>query len=112
MARSFIIPYLPFYLWCPYMVRSSVAAFPTFLFPECSGAMARGKIGKISNIDNGKLGNIALGKMGKSAQKQNEKKTVGSWYFWNKYDLIIKKIPNSLLNLFSAGGVASKILLL
>ena len=60
------------------MVRSSVAAFPTFLFPECSGAMARGKIGKISNIDNGKLGNIALGKMGKIAQEQNVKKTVGN----------------------------------
>ena len=60
------------------MVRSSVAAFPTFLFPECSGAMARGKIGKISNIDNGKLGNIALGKMGKSAQEQNVKRTVGN----------------------------------
>ena len=55
------------------MVRSSVAAFPTFLFPECSGAMARGKIGKISNIDNGKLG-----KMGKIAQEQNVKKTVGN----------------------------------
>merc|ERR1712038_1753731 len=38
-----------------------------------SGAMARGKIGKISNIDNGKLGNI-----GKSAQEQNVKKTVGN----------------------------------
>ena len=60
------------------MVRRSVAAFPTFLFPECSGAMARGKIGKISNIDNGKLGNIALGKMGKIAQEQNVKKTVGN----------------------------------
>merc|ERR1712156_564323 len=43
-----------------------------------SGAMARGKIGKISNIDNGKLGNIALGKMGKSAQEQIVKKTVGN----------------------------------
>ena len=60
------------------MVRSSVAAFPTFLFPECSGAMARGRIGKITNIDNGKLGNIALGKMGKIAQEQNVKKTVGN----------------------------------
>ena len=60
------------------MVRSSVAAFPTFLFPECSGAMARGKIGKISNIDNGKLGNIAVGKMGKIAQEQNVKKTVSN----------------------------------
>merc|ERR1711962_10926 len=40
--------------------------------------MARGKIGKISNIDNGKLGNIALGKMGKSAQEQNVKRTVGN----------------------------------
>merc|ERR1712156_1125153 len=38
-----------------------------------SGAMARGKIGKISNIDNGKLGN-----MGKSAQEQNVKRTVGN----------------------------------
>merc|ERR1711973_985240 len=35
-----------------------------------SGAMARGKIGKISNIDNGKLGNIA--------QEQNVKRTVGN----------------------------------
>jgi len=40
--------------------------------------MARGKIGKISNIDNGKLGNIALGKMGKSAKEQNAKITVGN----------------------------------
>merc|ERR1712004_938457 len=35
-----------------------------------SGAMARGKTGKISNIDNGKLGNIA--------QEQNVKRTVGN----------------------------------
>ena len=40
--------------------------------------MARGKIGKISNIDNGKLGNIALGKMGKIAQEDNVKKTVSN----------------------------------
>ena len=40
--------------------------------------MARGKIGKISNIDNEKLGNIALGKVGKLAQEHNVKKTVGN----------------------------------